>query len=34
LYVTFFMSFTVHAQKETFDIISYTLPKGWQKKQV
>lgn len=33
-YGMFFMSFTGHAQKETFDIVSYTLPNGWQTQQV
>jgi hypothetical protein len=29
-----FLSFTGFAQEETFDIVSYTIPKGWQKQQV
>lgn len=28
------ISFVSHAQKETFDVVSYTMPNGWQKQQV
>lgn len=34
LYTILCMSFTGFAQKETFDVVSYTIPKGWQKQQV
>lgn len=27
------LSLTVHAQKQTFDVVSYILPKGWQQQQ-
>lgn len=29
-----FSALTVCAQKQTYDLVSYTLPKGWQKQQV